>query len=149
MVAANTFHINMAAMMVVVVVMVAMVMVVVMVVVVVMFLVVHWSQDVARPITVATNHLWRQGTDTDGWMVVQNSHVSRSTQPTKKRVWCHKSEWNGSRIANKIMVECVLEQGNTLGMQSFGLQHNLLLTSHGLRLRHFLASPSKIKACVP
>lgn len=57
-VAANTFHINMAAMMVVVVVMVAVVMVaVVMVVVVVMFLVVHWSQDVARPITAATNHL--------------------------------------------------------------------------------------------
>ena len=55
MVAANTFHINMAAMMVVVVVMVAVVMVVV--VVVVMFLVVHWSQDVARPITAATNHL--------------------------------------------------------------------------------------------
>ena len=53
MVAANTFHINMAAMMVVVVVVVA----VVMVVVVVMFLVVHWSQDVARPITAATNHL--------------------------------------------------------------------------------------------
>ena len=54
-VAANTFHIKMAAMMVVVVVMVAVVMVVV--VVVVMFLVVHWSQDVARPITAATNHL--------------------------------------------------------------------------------------------